>query len=99
MDLNVDVARSFDRMDHWKRLLHQYHQPTKKSEQYEKWKEENPARYPSPQQYFKMKTETFDKKKAKEQEKLGWDEEKKNFYSDHKKVDKRIFKPMKGHIF
>jgi hypothetical protein len=77
-------------------------QPLKKSEQYETWKTANPPKYPGPQQYFKTPLQKFEKKKKKkdEEEAVAMEgEENKEFYSDRKKIDKRIYKPMKSHIF
>jgi|LauGreDrversion4_2_1035121.scaffolds.fasta_scaffold310086_5 hypothetical protein len=75
----------------------------KKSEQYDKWKEENPSKWPGPQQYFKTPIERFEKKKKKKGDEEGAameaEDDKKEFYSDRKKIDKRIYKPMKSHIF
>lgn len=77
--------------------------PLKKPEQYDKWKEENPPKYPGPQQYFKTPLQKFEKKKKKKDDEEGvagdTGDEKKEFYSDRKKIDKRIYKPMKSHIF
>ena len=96
-------------MDHWKRLNYTYNKvnfflikPLKKPEQYDKWKEENPAKWPGPQQYFKTPLEKFEVTKIKngeEGEAAADDGDKKEFYSDRRKTDKRIYKPMKGHIF
>jgi len=72
----------------------------KKPEQYDKWKEENPMKWPGPQQYFKTPFVTLEKKKTKKgEEEAADDGEKKEIYCDRKKTDKRIYKPMKGHIF
>ena len=59
-------------------------------------------KYPGPQQYFKTPLQSFEKKAKKgenEEAAAGDDEVKKDIYSDRNKIDKKIYKPMKGHIF
>lgn len=76
--------------------------PLKKSEQYDKWKEETPAKWPGPQQYFKtplVSVQKKTKKKGEEAEAAVDDGDKKEFYTDRNKTDKKIYKPMKTHIF
>ena len=48
-----------------------------------------------------MQTYVKKKKKAEEDEEIPDldDDAKKENYADRKKIDKRIYKPMKGHIF
>jgi hypothetical protein len=102
VDLKGDMIKSFNTMDHWKQLNFKYYPPSKKSEAWDKWKEENPPKNVGPQQYFKTPLQTFEKKKKKAadgEEPAGGDDEKKDFYVDRRKMDKRIYKPMKGHIF
>jgi len=103
IDLKGDVLKAYETMDHWKRILITYHKPLPATEVYKKWKEENPPKYPGPQQYYKTPLQTFEKKKKKageDDEVAAVDEDaKKENYADRKKIDKRIYKPMKGHIF
>jgi len=96
IDVKGDVIRSYDRMDHWKRLIFSYNKPLNKSEQYAKWKEENPPKYPGPQKYFETPIEKFDKKRSGSE---GSDGEKKKPFVIRVKPDKKIYKPLKGHIF
>jgi len=104
VNMTQDVMAAFNKMEKWKKLNFTYNKPLKKGEQYDKWKEENPPKYPGPQQYFKTPLQTFEKKKKKaaegdEEAVVGGDDEKEKNYADRKKIDKRIYKPMKGHIF
>jgi len=105
VDLTEDLVKSYNKMDKWKKLNFTYYKPEKKSETYDRWKELNPPKYPGPQQYFKTPFQTFEKKKKKAAEgdeepvvAEGEDDEKK-LYVDRKKIDKKVYKPMKGHIF
>jgi len=97
--------RAYNVNDRFKRLYFGYHQPSKPTDQYNTWKEANAnPSYPGPQQYFKTKVETFEKKKKKsaedeEQPVAAEEGEKKVHYSDRKKMDKMVYKPMKTHIF
>jgi len=65
VDLKGDVVKSYNTIDKWRKIDFKYNKPVKKPEQYDKWKEENPPKYPGPQQYFKTPVQTFQKKKKK----------------------------------
>jgi len=100
IDTKGDVIKSFDRMDHLKKLYFQYHQPLKKTDQYEQWKEKAPSAYPGPQQYFKTPVQTFEKKKKNKLDASGsGSDDEKIHYVDRRKADKMVYKPMKSHIF
>jgi len=43
VDLTEDLVKSFNKMDRWKRLNFTYYKPEKKSETYDRWKENEPA--------------------------------------------------------
>jgi len=68
VEMQEDWMKAYNKNDRWKRLYMMYHEPSlaKPSDQYKTWKEANanPA-YPGPQQYFKTRVETFNKKKKK----------------------------------
>jgi len=104
VNMTEDVMEAYNKNARWKKLYYEYHQPAKPTDQYNTWKEANanPA-YPGPQQYFKTPSQTFQKKKKKkddeEEAAANEDPDKKIFYSDRKKIDKKIYKPMKTHIF
>jgi len=103
VDLKGDVVKSYNTIDKWRKIDFKYNKPVKKSEQYDKWKEENPPKYPGPQQYFKTPVQTFQKKKKKSDEDegaaVGGEDDKKENFVDRRKQDKKIYKPMKGHIY
>jgi len=108
MNLVVDVRQTFYNMKRFKKLDFQYHQKTnyndpdpEKWEQYKKWKEENPQTYPGPQQYWKTLPYSKTKKKKKDDDESEKQEEDgpKKYLQNREVTDKRVYKPMKGHLF
>ena len=73
-----------------------------KTDQYKNYRENNPRRYPGPQQYWKTLPydKTHKKKKKDEQPPQVDDDGKpKVYYLNREITDKRVYKPMKSHIF
>jgi len=103
IDLKRDAMESYKGVKDYKKLRIQYHEPHSKTEQYIKWREENPLKYPGPQQYFTTPLQDFKKKKKKkddeeEGDNQGEDPQNKN-HVDRKKIDKKVYKPLKSHFF
>jgi len=72
------------------------------SNEYKAWKQNYPDLYPGPQQYWQEPRLNLNsrKKKSDEEEEKGQTEDvKKLRYMSREKTDKRIYKPMKQHIF
>jgi len=106
MNLTVDVRKSFYNMKRFKKIDFTYNKATdfndpEKYEQYKKWKEENPSTYPGPQQYWKTLPYNKTKKKKKDDEEEEKQEEDgpKKYLLNRELTDKRVYKPMKKHVF
>jgi len=108
MNLVVDVRKTFYNMKRFKKLDFTYNKPTNyndpdpdKFTQYKKWKEENPPIYPGPQQYWKTLpySKTKKKKKDEDEDKQEEDDGPKKYLLNREVTDKRVYKPMKKHVF
>lgn len=73
------------------------------SDQYKLAKEQSPSKWPGPQQYFKTPAFNFGSKSLKKGEDEATKDETegspKIYYMNREKTDKRLYKPMKNHVF
>jgi len=103
IDLKRDAMESYKGVKDYKKLRIKYHEPQSKTEEYIKWREENPLKYPGPQHYFTTPLQDFSNKKKKkndeeEGDNQGEEPQNKN-HVDRKKIDKKVYKPLKTHFF
>jgi len=97
-----DVRKTFYNVTHRGNIHFEYKKPTDFNDDehtaYREWKTIAPNKHVGPQHYWK--TLPYDKSHKKRKEELNQDDDKpKTYYLDRKLTDKRVYKPMKTHIF
>jgi hypothetical protein len=103
VDLVEDVFKYDKYLKANKKIKFQYKVPGEflQTDEYKTYIEENPKKHVGPQHYFKTKPFNKHKKKKKADDDEGAkdNEEDKTEYIDRRVIDKKVYKPMKRHIF
>lgn len=99
-NFNLEVRDKFEQVKKRGFIPFKYEIRQKKEEEenvYNLYLEQNPKKHVGPQHYWKMPKQDPRKKPT---DKFPDEEDgAKTYYLDRKKTDKRVYKPMKGHIF
>lgn len=101
-DLNLQIPLAFSKtvrdIGKTMRIIKTYKMTEDEQEVYDKYKEENPKKFVGPQHYWKYPKENFRKKKQKE---IPKEDENGNklYFLKRETTDKRVYKPMKNHLF
>lgn len=102
-DFNIHVSKAYNTVRDRGQILFKYtlENQRKENEQeaYEKYVTENPKKYVGPQHYWKFPK--IDPRKKPGQIKIPTEDEngQKTYFLDRKTTDKRVYKPMKQHLF
>jgi len=101
-DFNLQVTNAFNTVKDKGKIHFSYNIRKKKEEEQEVWEkylEENPRKHVGPQHYWKYPKVNPRKKPNQIKIPLEDDNGQKLYFMDRKITDKRVYKPMKNHIF
>lgn len=102
-DFNTYISKAYNTVRHRGNLHFKYVLPNQRKEEeqevYDKWLEENPKKHVGPQHYWKVPK--VNPKKHPSKVKFPDEDENgnKTYFLDRKVTDKRVYKPMKNHVF